>query len=347
MAKIIKIIEGDSYKRFYPLTLNHASFEIRVGNKTLLDLILQDIEDLELVELVVRDELADIIKERFPNFRVNSRLTESDNLKEYTDLKVSDYIDRVFPGTSNLFSFVGGKGIEVFSEDAFDSSVPDVITINNTSIVISKTAIIRPGCIIDASEGPVIVDDDALLDIGCLIKGPSYIGKGTTVNPGAKLKDVAIGPYCKVGGEIEHSTFLGYSNKQHDGYIGHSYIGEWVNLGANTNNSDLKNNYSSVRVKIFDEEIDTGELFIGCLIGDYTKTAISTMINTGTYIGMGCNIFGEGFHEKYIPNFRWGRNTITEFDKFINTLSIVKSRRDKKLSSSEKKLIKKINKNKN
>ena len=166
------------------------------------------------------------------------------------------------------------------------------------------------------------------------------IGKNSIINPGAKLRgDVSIGPHCKIGGEVECSTFHGYSNKQHDGYIGHSYIGEWVNLGANTNSSDLKNNYSNIRFKIGDEQIDTGKMFLGSMIGDYTKTGISTMLNTGTYIGLGANVFGGGFQDKFIPSFSWGKNDKMELEKFLSTLEIVKDRRGLKVSNNEINLI--------
>ena len=101
-----------------------------------------------------------------------------------------------------------------------------------------------------------------MIEIGSLIKGPAYIGKNSIINPGAKLKNVTIGPYCKIGGEVEHTTFHGYSNKQHDGYLGHSYVGEWVNLGANTNNSDLKNNYSNISIDTGRKQLDAG-MFAG------------------------------------------------------------------------------------
>ena len=185
------------------------------------------------------------------------------------------------------------------------------------------------------------------IDIGALIKGPVYIGPNSIVNPGAKLREnVSIGPMCKIGGELEDVVIQGYTNKQHDGYIGNSYIGEWVNLGANTNNSDLKNNYSNIRVDLGDQIIDAG-MFAGCLIGDYTKCGISTMINTGSYIGLGCNLFGSGFQDKHISNFSWGTDGVkTDFNKFINTLEIVKNRRGQEVSSAEVDFLKSLYKNK-
>ena len=124
---------------------------------------------------------------------------------------------------------------------------------------------------------------------------------------GAKIEGpVSIGPTCKVGGEVEGSILQGFANKQHDGYLGHAYLGAWTNLGAATNNSDLKNNYSTVRVWTPQGEIDTGSRFVGLFMGDHSKSAIGTLFNTGTVVGFSCNVFGAGFPPKHLPSFTWG-----------------------------------------
>ena len=173
-----------------------------------------------------------------------------------------------------------------------------------------------------------------------MIKGNTYIGKNSKINPGAKLNgEISIGPYCKIGGEVEATIFHGYSNKQHDGYIGHSYIGEWVNLGANTNNSDLKNNYGKIKFDFGFKKIDTNEMLIGSMIGDFSKIGISTMLNSGTYIGMGANVFGSNFQDKFIQSFSWGKKEATDFKKFLSTLEVVKERRGKNILEKEKNLL--------
>ena len=190
------------------------------------------------------------------------------------------------------------------------------IFLNQSNIHISDSAKISAGVILDASEGPIIIDENVFVDIGVMIKGNTYIGKNSKINPGAKLNgEVSIGPHCKIGGEIEATIFHGYSNKQHDGYIGHSYIGEWVNLGANTNNSDLKNNYGKIKFDLGYKKIDSNEMFIGSMIGDFSKIGISTMLNTGTYIGLGANVFGGDFQDKFIQSFSWGKEDVTDFKK--------------------------------
>ena len=214
------------------------------------------------------------------------------------------------------------------------------IFLNQSNIHISDSAKISAGVILDASEGPIIIDENVFVDIGVMIKGNTYIGKNSKINPGAKLNgEVSIGPYCKIGGEIEATIFHGYSNKQHDGYIGHSYIGEWVNLGANTNNSDLKNNYGKITFDLGYKKIDSNEMFIGSMIGDFSKIGISTMLNTGTYIGLGANVFGGDFQDKFIQSFSWGKEDVTDFKKFLSTLEVVKLRRDQHISQNEKNLL--------
>ena len=220
---------------------------------------------------------------------------------------------------------------------------PSVAIENGDDIFIGVNAEVRAGSVLDARSGPIIVAADSMVDIGSLIQGPVYIGPSCVINPGAKLRgNVTLGPLCKIGGEVEDVIFQGYSNKQHDGFLGHSYIGEWVNLGANTNNSDLKNNYGFIRLKIEDEIIETGKQFLGTMMGDYSKTGISTMLNTGTIIGLGANIFGEGFQRKYIPSFQWGREGRTELDKFLVTAEKMKKRRNINMSLGEKEFLTKL-----
>jgi UDP-N-acetylglucosamine diphosphorylase/glucosamine-1-phosphate N-acetyltransferase len=150
----------------------------------------------------------------------------------------------------------------------------------------------------------------------------------------------------KVGGEVEGSIIHGYSNKQHGGFLGHAYLGAWVNLGADTNNSDLKSNYGNVRVTVGDEHIDTGMQFVGLTMADHSKSAINSMFNTGTVIGASCNIFGDGFPPKYVPSFSWGAagETFTTFsaDKAIEVARRVMLRRGITLTSAEEVLFQKI-----
>ena len=208
--------------------------------------------------------------------------------------------------------------------------------INKDRMIISESSIISAGVVLDASNGPIIINENVFIDIGALIKGPAYIGKNSIVNPGSKLRgSLSIGDFCKVGGELEDSIIHGYSNKQHDGYLGHSYLGEWVNLGANTNVSDLKNNYSTVSVMLNENlKVDTKKQFIGSFIGDFTATAISTRFNTGTVVGVGANIFKDSFESKYFPSFLWGDSEKVDLEKFIKRCKIVMLRRDENMTKN-------------
>jgi UDP-N-acetylglucosamine diphosphorylase/glucosamine-1-phosphate N-acetyltransferase len=155
----------------------------------------------------------------------------------------------------------------------------------------------------------VIIDADAEVMEGSMIRGPFYLGQHAQLKMGAKVYGATtIGPECKFGGEISKCVIQGYSNKAHDGFIGNALIGEWCNLGADTNSSNLKNNYSEVQIFQYGEDqyVNTGLTFCGLIMGDHSKCGINTMFNTGTVVGVGANIFGGDFPEKHIPSFTWG-----------------------------------------
>jgi len=198
---------------------------------------------------------------------------------------------------------------------------------------------IEPGVIIDATNGGVWFDDRVHVRAFTRIAGPCYFGPGTTVL-GGSLTAVSVGPACKVRGELEESVIQGWSNKAHDGFIGHACIGRWVNLGANTTNSDLKNNYGSVRVWTPAGERDTGERKIGCFIGDHAKTAIGTLLNTGTVIGPCANLFGTSMPPKYVRPFSWGGGlSLHELERFLDTARIVMGRRGETLSAGSEQIL--------
>jgi UDP-N-acetylglucosamine diphosphorylase/glucosamine-1-phosphate N-acetyltransferase len=215
-----------------------------------------------------------------------------------------------------------------------------VFLINKEKIFIGENCRISPTVVIDATDGPVIIGSNVTIMPHSAIQGPAYIGAFSTIKMhSAFYHGTNIGIWCKVGGEIENSILQSYSNKQHDGFLGHSYLGSWVNIGASTNGSDLKNNYTNVSVNIDNVPIDTKTTFFGAIIGDHSKTAINTMINTGTNIGVSCNLFGADFPPKYIPSFSWANSGILveyKLNKAIEVAKIVMSRRNVEFTESDR-----------
>lgn len=211
--------------------------------------------------------------------------------------------------------------------------------VNRTDVFIGKGTEIAPGCVIDASEGPVIIGEKVKIMPNAVICGPAAICDGAIIKIGAKIYEkTTVGPISKVGGEVENSIIHACSNKQHDGFLGHSYISEWVNLGADTNTSDLKNNYGQVGVEIRGHRVSSGRTFLGLLCGDHTKTGINTMFNTGTVAGVSCNIFGAGYPDKYIDSFTWSPSEVYDLQKAIQTAETVMARRGKVMTKSEREL---------
>ena len=180
-----------------------------------------------------------------------------------------------------------------------------------------------PNVFFNDDNGPIIIEEDVVIMEGAMIKGPVHICSGSTIKMGAKIYGpTLIGPQCKIGGEVSNCLFLGYSNKAHDGFLGHSIIGEWCNIGAGTNNSNLKNDYGFVKMWDYSEYKFKASAnnriksqFLGLYMGDHSKCAINTSFNTGTTVGVNCNIFGFGFPRNFIPSFSWGGpQGIKEYD---------------------------------
>jgi UDP-N-acetylglucosamine diphosphorylase / glucose-1-phosphate thymidylyltransferase / UDP-N-acetylgalactosamine diphosphorylase / glucosamine-1-phosphate N-acetyltransferase / galactosamine-1-phosphate N-acetyltransferase len=231
-----------------------------------------------------------------------------------------------------------------YDADNFFETEPGVSVLHPYNVWIAEGVELAPNVVLDASEGPIVIDEGARVMAGAVLCGPLYVGKKSLIKIAAKIYGgTSIGPVCKVGGEVEGSIFQAYSNKQHDGFLGHAYIGEWVNLGADTNNSDLKNTYKNVLYHNYltKTKIDSGSQFMGSVIGDHSKTGINTSLNTGLVIGCACNIYGSGLFSAFVPDFSWGEaQALTEyrFSDFCDTAAIVKKRRNLELSDSERRL---------
>lgn len=186
---------------------------------------------------------------------------------------------------------------------------------------------------INAELGPVYISKNALVMEGTLIRGPLFLGEKSVLKMGAKIYGpVSIGPKCTIGGEIKNSIIYGHSSKGHEGYLGDSVLGQWCNLGADTNNSNLKNNYDEVKLWNYEAEsfVKTGMQFCGLIMGDHSKCGINTMFNTGTVTGVAANIFGSGYQRNFIPSFAWGgggKFVTYKIDKVIDTAKRVLHRK--------------------
>ena len=217
---------------------------------------------------------------------------------------------------------------------------PGVHRLGESGVSVGEGAVIEPGAVLDARAGPVIVDAGARVQAPCRIAGPAYIGRGSTVL-GGFFEGVSVGPVCKVRGEVEATVLLGYANKAHDGFLGHSVVGRWVNLGAMTSNSDLKNTYGTVRVEEGGRTIDTGLTKAGCLLGDHVRTGIGTLLDTGATVGAGSSLFGGGLMPKDVPPFSWGGAgglVDHDIDRFLETAARVMARRGAELTSDNRRL---------
>jgi len=201
---------------------------------------------------------------------------------------------------------------------------------------------------LNASDGPIYLSAGSTVMEGAMIRGPFYLGPHSEVKMGAKIYGAtSVGPNCKVGGEITNSIFFGHSNKGHEGFMGQAVIGHWCNWGADTNNSNLKNNYETV--KFWDEHLgrfrQTGLQFAGIVMGDHSKTGINTMLNTGTVIGVGANVFGAGYPRNFLPSFCWGGAQGLDtfrFDKFSQTAARVMERRKLAFDETEEQIMKSV-----
>ncbi|MEP0827685.1 MAG: hypothetical protein HRF51_04110, partial [bacterium] len=217
---------------------------------------------------------------------------------------------------------------------------PGVHFIRPEQIYLAPNLRLLPTTVIDASAGPVFLGSEVKVEPLSYIVGPCYIGKGSIVT-GGKISGCSIGAVCRVGGEVEETIIQGYTNKYHAGFLGHSYVGEWVNLGAMTTNSDLKNNYTPVKVAVNGKEVDTGSLKVGSFVGDFTKTAIGTLLNTGINIGISCNLVSDSLVvDKEIPDFTWySMRHKMEYSmaKALDTIERTMARREKKLTSALRK----------
>ncbi|MCB2201472.1 hypothetical protein KQH51_01925 [bacterium] len=257
-----------------------------------------------------------------------------------------------FDTTATLYNYLWDIMADIEKEVTSDFTAlrpsfpkPNDVNLHDGAYLVEKDQIyladgvsVMPGAVIDATHGPVYIGANTRVESHASVYGPSYIGPNCVVVAG-KISACSIGHTCRVGGEVEESIFHSYVNKYHAGFIGHSYIGSWVNFGAMTTNSDLKNNYSTIRCTVNGESIDTGSIKVGSFIGDHTKTGIGTLLNTGITIGICCNLFGGSLIvDKEVPSFSWGNSDKYDpyqIEKAIETVRRSMERRGVSLGERE------------
>ncbi|MFY0603293.1 MAG: GlmU family protein [Flavobacteriaceae bacterium] len=275
---------------------------------------------------------------------------EEVSFESYTQIEFDEEILQI-TNTWDIFS-LNDKAIsedfELLTNNRKSQPIPDgVQVINKEHIFIEEGAKVLFSSL-NASDGPIYIGADAQVMEGCSVRGPFAMCEHSVLKMGAKIYGATtLGPYCKVGGEVNNSVLFGYSNKGHDGFLGNSVLGEWCNLGADTNNSNLKNNYAEVKLWSYETQrfARTGLQFCGLIMGDHSKCGINTMFNTGTVVGVSANIFGSGFPRNFIPSFSWGgASGFTNYlpKKVFEVAEVVMKRRGIEFDEKEQKILEHI-----
>ena len=236
---------------------------------------------------------------------------------------------------------------DVLTKDRFSAPIDSSNTVFGDRIFLEEGARVKAS-ILNATSGPIYLAQNAEVMEGSIVRGGLALGAHSALKLGTKVYGATtLGPHCKVGGEINNSVLLGYSNKGHDGFLGNSAIGEWCNLGADTNNSNLKNNYDEVKAWSYVDGrfSKTGQQFCGLIMGDHSKSGINTMFNTGTVVGVSANVYGAGFPRNFIPSFTWGGpQGTTEYmiKKALDTANRMMQRRGLQVDDVERTILEKV-----
>ena len=378
------LFDGPSRNNLLPLTYTRPVAEIRVGILTIREKWEAFLEST--ITFVTEDYLSDKypMVEFDKNIFINASFLPNNKLVNLIiNLKPNELIN----SGDDLIAFYSEENQDEVDLDSFNkidfdekvlqlNSLTDIFKINSLAIEedfflltknknsskISKTNnLINPDNIfieeglkmeystLNASNGPIYISKNCEIMEGSLIRGPFALGENSTLKLGSKIYGgTTIGPYSSIGGEVKNSIVQGYSNKGHDGFLGNSLIGEWCNLGADTNTSNLKNNYADVKIWNYDQNkfLSTGEQFCGLIMGDHSKSGINTMFNTGTVVGVCSNVFGSGFPRNFIPSFSWGGNkgfSNYKIEKVFEVNDKVMKRRNCNFSDQDKAILTHLN----
>ena len=286
----------------YPMVELEENIMINASFLPTLELV-DKVKRLQKNEAIVKDD------EIVAFFTTNTQ--EETNFDNYTKIEFENDLLQI-KNTWDIFSKneeAIKADFELLTEGRKSEPIPNTVNCIGKSHIFLEEGVDISFATLNASKGPIYIGKNAIVMEGSLIRGPFSMGHDAVLKMGAKIYGATtIGPMSKVGGEINNSVIFGYSGKGHEGYLGNSVIGEWCNIGADSNNSNLKNNYAEVRLWSYETEgfAKTGLQFCGLMMGDHSKCGINTMFNTGTVIGVSANIFGSGFPRNYIPSFAWG-----------------------------------------
>ncbi|MBA4053905.1 MAG: glucose-1-phosphate thymidylyltransferase [Marivirga sp.] len=285
---------------------------------------------------LVKDTL--LLAARNPGGAMNERNT----VQYLKSLTVIDRIWKIFRENGEQLRL----DFRLITEGRVSEKINDVHTrVYGAENIFLEEGVYMRAATLNAETGPIYLGKNSIIQEGAIIRGAFAMCENSHVNMGAKIRgDVTLGPYSKVGGEVSNSVIFGYSNKAHDGFLGNSVLGEWCNIGADTNTSNLKNNYDSIKLWNHSTQnfSDTGLQFCGLMMGDHSKCSINTMFNTATVVDVCSNIFGPGFPRKYVPSFAWGGShgfTTFELDKALETATRVMARRNIVLDDVEKNIL--------
>ncbi len=293
------------------------------------------------------------------NLSEGEKLIQKDLLIAFYAEEISDSLKSIeftqdltqIKNTWDIFS-KNGEAIEsdfdLLTKGRKSQAIPESVFAKNRDRIFIEEGAELENCSLNASSGAIYIGKHSLVMEGTLVRGPFALCDHAVVKMGAKIYGpTTLGPNCKAGGEINNAVLFQNSNKGHDGFLGNSVIGEWCNIGADSNNSNLKNNYAPVRLWDYNSEgfAKTGLQFCGLIMGDHSKCAINTMFNTGTVVGVSANIFGSGFPRNFVPSFSWGGSagmSIYKLDKVFETAEIVMQRRNLELTEEDKKILENV-----
>ena len=313
---------------------------------------------IQLVEEIksLKSETALMVNETTIAFQTNQQINSiNDFATAFNQLNFQIATISNLQILSNPWNIFSWNGQEIKNDILLLGLKPNPEKLSSTNTLLGNEIYVEDGVscecsVLNAKDGPIYLGKDSEIMEGCTVRGPFALGEHASLKMQAKIYgDTTIGKYSKVGGEVSNSVIFGYSNKGHDGFLGNSVIGEWCNLGADTNNSNLKNNYGKVSAWSYHEKkyINTNLQFCGLIMGDHAKAAINTQFNTGTVVGVCANVIDAGFPPKFVPDFSWGNSAVFELEKAYEVAQRVMERRQIKLSEIDKNILKYIFDNRN